>query len=97
MDYRTCGRANDDILLQSMYAQNGPLSAHVKFAAGAQAGAPPAAVFDYRTEARVAEIKQSEMLKDAGIELIPKFIVNDPQAASKPATAPAATQGGRGR
>lgn len=91
--------ANDDILLRSMYGQNGPLSAHVKFAAATRAGAPPAPVFDYRTETRVAEFRQAEMLKDAGIDLIPKFIVNT-QPASRPATTRGAapgTQGGGGR
>jgi hypothetical protein len=49
---------------------------------------PPMPAFDYRTEVRVAQIRQAEMLKNAGIELIPKFIVNETRPASQPAPAP---------
>ena len=75
---------NDDIMLQSMYGQKGPVSAHVKFAADA------APAFDYRTEARVAQLRQADMLKEAGVELLPRFIVTpDSQPASQPAVPPA--------
>ena len=74
---------NDDLLLQSMYGQKGPVSAHVRFDAGAQP------VFDYRTESRVAQLRQSAMLKDAGVELIPRFIVTESKPATPPSTAPA--------
>jgi len=75
---------NDDIMLQSMYGQKGPVSAHVTFAADAKA------VFDYRTEARVAQLRQADMLQAAGVELLPKFIVRPAtQPASQPASVPA--------
>ena len=70
---------NDDIMLKSMYGQPGPIRVHAKFAADAPA------IFDYKTEMTVAQIKQTEMLKEAGVELIPKFIVKD-APASAPAT-----------
>ena len=77
---------NDDLMLVSMYGQKGPVAAHVKFAAGA------APVFDYRTESRVAQFRQANMLQEAGVELLPKFIVNETKPATPPASAP-----GRGR
>jgi hypothetical protein len=70
---------NDDLMLVSMYGQKGPVSAHVKFAAGA----PP--VFDYRTESSVAQLRQADMLQNAGVELLPKFIV---RPATQPASQP---------
>ena len=63
------GPANDDIMVQSMYGTKGPISVRAKFAPGA------AALFDYKTEMRVAQIQESDMLKAAGVELIPKFTV----------------------
>ena len=82
--------ANDDIMLASMYGQKGPMSARVKLTSETKAA------FDYHTEARVAQLAQADMLKQAGVELIPRFIVNDTQPAttSKPASRPAP---GRGR
>ena len=66
---------NDDILLEGMYGQKGPVSATVKMAADA------APAFDYATEMRAAARGQAEMLKAAGVVLIPPFIVQPPPAA----------------
>jgi hypothetical protein len=68
--------ANDDIMLQSMYGAKGPVSAKTKLAVDAKPE------FDYRLETLTAQVKQSDMLKEAGIELIPRFIVNDPATRS---------------
>ena len=64
---------NDDLMLQTMFGMKGPVEVKVKL--------PPDSKpqFDYKTEEKVAEIGQAEMLKQAGVDLIPKFIV-------KPAT-----------
>ena len=69
---------NDDFMLQSMIDQKGPVSVKVKMPGD------PKPLFDYRTEMRVAQLKESDMLKEAGVELVPKFIVRP---------APATTQG----
>jgi len=88
-------QANDDIMLNSMYGDKGPVAARVKFTpATTQPGSLPKPAFDYRTEVRVAQLKQADMLKEAGVDLIPKFIVNDTQPA--PASAPATRPAGRG-
>ena len=74
--------ANDDLMLVSMYGHNGPVQALVKIAPDAK----PA--FDYRTEMRVAQLGQSKMIQDAGVQLLPKFTVLPPssQPASRPAS-----------
>ena len=78
--------SNDDLLLESMYGQPGPVAARVKLAPDT----PPA--FDYHTEMTVAQLRQADMLKEAGVELIPKFVVSETKPATKPASRPA---GGR--
>jgi hypothetical protein len=65
--------SNDDLLLESMFGQKGPVSAGVRVN-----GAP---AFNYPLEAKAALAQEPEMLKAAGVELVPKFIV-------KPATRP---------
>ena len=72
---------NDDIMLDSMYGKKGPVQVHSKFKL------EEPIQFDYKTEKTVAELRQAQMFKDAGVELVPKFIVKDPQ------TAPATTRG----
>jgi hypothetical protein len=73
--------SNDDLMLDSMYGRKGPLQAVVKIAPDAKP------TFDYRTEARVAQLGQSKMIQDAGVQLLPKFTVVPP--SSLPATRPA--------
>jgi hypothetical protein len=80
--------ANDDIMLAAMFGKKGPIAARVKFAPDAK----PA--FDYRTEVIVAQLGQSEMLKNAGVQLLQPFIVT---TSSKPASRPASQPATRGR
>jgi hypothetical protein len=80
--------ANDDIMLAAMFGKKGPIAARVKFASDAK----PA--FDYRTEVIVAQLGQSEMLKNAGVQLLQPFIVT---TSSKPASQPASQPATRGR
>jgi len=76
--------ANDDLILSSMIGKPGPVEATVKIATHDTAkGQEPKPAFDYKTEMRTAELHQQEMFEQAGVELIPKFIVKP--AATKPA------------
>ncbi len=74
------GPANDDILMQSMFGKKGPISVHSKFATGA------APLFDYKTEMRVAQLRESDMLDAAGVVLVPRFTVKGVGTTSAPAT-----------
>lgn len=65
--------SNDDLLLESMFGLKGPVSAGVRV--------NPVPAFNYPLEAKAALAQEPEMLKAAGVELVPKFIV-------KPATQP---------
>ncbi|HVT79947.1 MAG TPA: hypothetical protein VHM90_04765 [Phycisphaerae bacterium] len=78
----TDGKANDEILMQSIFGSKGPISVHVKFPDGAKP------LFNYRTEMRVAQLQETEMLKAAGVELVPKFTVKGAATATAPATRP---------
>lgn len=76
--------ANDDLMLMSMLNQTGPVSATVAInTADGPKGAELKPAFDYKTQMRTAELHQQEMFEQAGVELIPKFIVKP--AATKPA------------
>ncbi len=82
--------ANDDLMLESMYGRKGPIRALVKIAPDA------APAFDYRTEVVVAQLGQAEMIKQAGVELLPRFTVTPstrPATQTRPASQPAATRG----
>ena len=81
--------ANDDLMLNSIYGRKGPLRVVLKIAPDAKP------LFDYRTEVRAAQIFQSQMIKDAGVELIPKFIVT-PSTQTRPATRPVTRPATRG-
>jgi hypothetical protein len=70
---------NDDILLDAMYGQKGPVVVRVKLPAENAGGLPS---FDYRTESRAAALAQHDMLEAAGVQLVAKFIVKPP--ASQP-------------
>jgi hypothetical protein len=70
--------SNDDLMLDSMYGRKGPIQALVKIAPDAKP------VFDYRTEMRVAQLGQSRMIQDAGVQLLPKFTVTP--SSSQPTT-----------
>jgi hypothetical protein len=61
--------ANDEMLLNFMYGEKGPIAATVKVAADT----PPQ--FDYAAESRAAREKQDAMLKAAGVDLVPRFVV----------------------
>jgi hypothetical protein len=77
--------ANDDIMLTSMYGKKGPIMARVKLAPDAKP------LFDYRTEVLVAQLGQTQMLKDAQVETLPRFVVStSTRPASQPASRPAA-------
>ncbi len=74
--------ANDDHLLMSMMNKKGPVSATVKVATvEGEKGIALKPAFDYKTEMRAAELHQDEMFTQAGVELIPQFIV---KPAAKP-------------
>jgi len=64
--------SNDDVLLESMYGQKGPVTATVRV--------PPDAgpVFDYDREAKAALAHEPQMLKDAGVETVPRLTVKPP-------------------
>lgn len=88
--------ANDDIMLQAMYGSKGPVFVKTKLAVDAKPE------FDYKLEMRAASLQQKTMLEEAGVELIPKFIVTDPAATRATGGAAsraggAATAPGRGR
>jgi hypothetical protein len=82
----TDGPANDDILLQSIFGQKGPVSVHVKFPNGALP------VFDYRSEMRAAQLLEPQMLKDAGVQLLSTFTIKPPATATAPAATSPATR-----
>jgi hypothetical protein len=67
---------NDDLMLQSMFGQKGPVAVRVKLPAGTKP------LFDYKTEMAVAKLGQHDMLTQAGVDLIPRFIVNPPATTS---------------
>jgi hypothetical protein len=73
---------NDDILLNAMYGEKGPVAAVVKVPADALSA------FDYRGESLRAAAVQHDMLEDAGVQILPKFIVKPP--ATAPAAGPTA-------
>jgi hypothetical protein len=86
--------ANDDVMLDSMYGSKGPVFVRTKL----EVDAKP--VFDYHFEMLSAQLKQAAMLEEAGVELIPKFIVTDPAATRAGAAggrAPSSPATGRGR
>ena len=69
--------SNDDMLLESMYGQKGPVSATVRV--------PPdaGAAFDYDREAKAAQAHEPQMLKDAGVETVPHLTVTPATTQSK--------------
>lgn len=61
--------SNDDLLLEAMFGSKGPVGATV----AVPAGAGPA--FDYARDAKAALAQEARMLKDAGVETVPKYSV----------------------
>jgi hypothetical protein len=64
--------SNDDLLLEAMFGQKGPVGATVHL----PPDAPPA--FDYPRDAKAALAREAQMLKDAGIQTVPTVTVTPP-------------------